>query len=205
MAENHSPTQNSPTQTATFTVVFSGKLNGLHPLDVVQRQFAQLFKTNADQTAQLFSGKRVVLKTGISKEQAEKYQKAIHQAGGECTLEEIQPAKTQSPPSQIPSQPAPSPAPVLKPAPEPITNFSLAPVGAQLSARKKEIPITAPKIDHLSVAPAGVVLGEPKKEVIRTFKSIDSITLAKAGEYIPSIPKPPAPPAPDTDHLSLKK
>jgi len=210
MTENH-----PSTQATTFAVVFTGKLNGLHPLEVVQQQFAQLFKTTPAQTAQLFSGKRVVLKTGISQEQAEKYQKAINQAGGECLLEKIsQQTKIQPPqiiseqapiPEQTPPQQQTSSTPKVASKPTPTTAFSLAPVGAQISARKKETPITAPKIDHLSMAPAGSTLGEPKKEVIRTFKNLNTITLAKAGEYIPTIPKPPAPPEPDVSHLSLKK
>jgi len=69
---------------------------------------AKMFKMEKGKAEQFFSGKTVVIKKNLNQETAEKYQKAIHKAGGRCWISfgESQPPPEQkiSPPPEIEQQ-----------------------------------------------------------------------------------------------------
>jgi|GEM_PF-6687553 len=80
MVKNDSP--------ATFKVVFFGVVHDSARKPVVMARFKALFGIKKASTLEhLFSGNMVVLKRGISYEDASKYQQAIAQAGSECSIE----------------------------------------------------------------------------------------------------------------------
>jgi len=73
---------------STFKVVFFGVVHDSARKPVVMARFKSLFGIQKASTLdQLFSGNMVVLKRGISYEEALKYQQAITQAGSECSIE----------------------------------------------------------------------------------------------------------------------
>lgn len=165
-----------------YCLIFTGEINTKFSLNDVKQNFIKIFKMSHEQIEILFSSKRAVIKNKITLEQAEKYKKAIEQAGGCCLIEALasneQPVVTHS--------------------------FSLAPVGAQLGARKKEHKIVEPDLSHLSIAPAGATLGNPQKEVTRSFPNINQITLAEVGATLSTQEKKPPPLAPDVSHIRLQ-
>ncbi len=76
------------TFTPTYKVVFSGTtLNGQSPHDVAKR-FSEAFKLDDEASLQqLFSGKIITLKRGLTHEQAQRYSKILQKLGADCCIE----------------------------------------------------------------------------------------------------------------------
>ncbi len=64
-----------------YKVVFSGDLEEGYTLEVVKHQCAALFKKPPAQIESLFAGKSVTIKSGLSREQAENYVRALSRIG----------------------------------------------------------------------------------------------------------------------------
>ncbi len=73
-----------------YELVFDGACVGGIPVAQVQENVARLFKASPDQIAQLFSGRRVVLKNRLPLATARKYLTALHKAGALCQLVDMQ-------------------------------------------------------------------------------------------------------------------
>jgi len=72
----------------TYKIVFFGALHPNEAKEVVMKRFGVLFHIQKQTTLEhLFSGNMVVLKSGISREEASQYQHAIEQAGADCSVE----------------------------------------------------------------------------------------------------------------------
>ena len=70
--------------TPLYKVIFSGDLEAGHAPDVVKRQCAALFKKPAAQIEPLFAGSPVTLKSGLTRQQAEKYVRALRDIGAKA-------------------------------------------------------------------------------------------------------------------------
>ena len=171
-----------------FEVAFSGKIIDDANLDEVKQKVGKMFKADDAKIAQLFSGKRVVIKKNIDQATAAKYKTALNRAGAEC---EVKPmggdvnAPAASPPAD--NAPAATTATVaasaaaieyesnydgeLTPAPQTdplgITgdqiedlSVSLAPVGSEL--QDDYATVEAPQIDtaDFDMAPVGADLSD---------------------------------------------
>lgn len=70
-----------------FKIVFDGAVMPSTPLETVKENLARLFKSDVSRIEALFSGQLVVLKRGLSADEADKYLSALHGAGANARKE----------------------------------------------------------------------------------------------------------------------
>lgn len=70
-----------------FKIVFDGAVLPSTPLDTVKENLARLFKSDLARIEALFSGQLVVLKRGLSSDEADKYLQVLHSAGANARKE----------------------------------------------------------------------------------------------------------------------
>ena len=168
-----------------YEIAFSGQLVPGAAPEQVKANLARLFQADEQRIAMLFSGRRMVIKTGLDEAGAEKYRVTLERAGAvaevralEAEIEEVEPAPPPEPQTQRPAAPAAA-APTASPASAKVVprdeymaafadveapDFGIAPVGVDLQDEKPEPQ--APKVDlsQFSLAPAGSDMGEiPRK------------------------------------------
>jgi hypothetical protein len=209
----------------TFQIVFRGKILGGFDREQVRENLSRLFKIDPARVDAMLDAPKTVLKTGLGKDAASRYQEALRQAGimvaviGEsaapsaaapfaapsmmATTREIVPVPE---PGSVPHSPVavesidtPTPA-APAPAESTTAGLTLAEPGVQLLPpqlrTKAEIDTSA-----LSLAQPGVVLVE-KRHVAAPEYDLSGITLGNADE--PIIPQhKPKPAAIDTSALTL--
>jgi hypothetical protein len=162
-----------------FEIAFSGEVVTGADEAQVRANLARLFQADEKRIAQLFSGRRVIIKNRLDAAAAEKYRAALTNAGARVEVapmpivEEIDLA----PPPAAAEKPSTNASPVEKrvsvaPRDEVMAafmnvdapDFGLAPVGADLQDQKAEV--AAPKVDlsQLTLAPVGSDIGEEKPE-----------------------------------------
>ena len=69
-----------------FEVAFSGQISDGAETSEVKAKVAKMFNADDAKLAQLFSGRRVVIKKNIDQATAAKYQTALNRAGAECEI-----------------------------------------------------------------------------------------------------------------------
>lgn len=172
-----------------YEIAFSGQLvPGAQP-ELVRANMAKLFQADAQRIAQLFSGRRIVIKNNLDAAAAEKYRATLERAGARVEVVDMD-----MPIEEVELAPAPVAAPVaarpgrLQVAPRDeymaafsevdAPDFGIAPVGSDLQDARPDAE--APRVDlsQFSLAPVGSDMGQAK-------------------------PAAPAP-APDTSHLKLQ-
>lgn len=70
-----------------FKIVFEGQVREGVELDTAKANLAGLFKSEPSAVQKLFSGQTVALKRGITYQDAERYLKALNDAGVEARIE----------------------------------------------------------------------------------------------------------------------
>ncbi len=184
----------------TFQIVFRGKILGGFDREQVKANLARLFRSDGERIEALLAAPKTVLKSGLARDAAARYQEALRQAGimvavigeGPITADIPAPAASVPPPEVAEVQPPP--------VPEPPSGLTLAEVGAQLLPPKvrerAEIDTSA-----LSLAAVGAVLADhlppPKPEF-----DLAGLDLAPPGDPIDLTPRP-APLAIDVSALSV--
>ena len=185
-----------------YEVAFSGEIVAGADLEQVKQAVASLFKADEKKLAQLFSGKRIVIKKNITLDMAQKYQAALQKAQAVCELKNlsaealVEAIEISAPESSASETSAEKPQQPVKTfdhniAPAPDTdplhikadniadlNASVAELGSDLQDEIKEVEFVEPDLSDLSVAPVGSDIGDEQ-------------------------PKPKAPDL-DISHLSLK-
>ncbi|SHK46993.1 hypothetical protein SAMN02745216_03500 [Desulfatibacillum alkenivorans DSM 16219] len=95
-----------------YTLLFSGQVAAGRAPQEVKANLAKMFKATPDRIEKMFTGKPVIIKKGLTSEQAMKYQLAFEKAGAICRLaaEAGQASKPQAPVKAAPqpSEPAAS-------------------------------------------------------------------------------------------------
>lgn len=195
-----------------YQIVFSGQLEpGVDKADAEQG-IAKLFKANASQLALFFSGKRVVVKSGVPAAVAAKYELAFKKVGAVCSVEPL-PSGAQSShtqPSQAPSKLAANSSDSKSEAAssteevKPIqAALRLAPTGARLGPQRrieKGPDVTA---DQYEVFPAGTELSSGQSEPVPDAPDVGHISIAPVGSWLGDEDGKKTPPPPDTSHLSF--
>jgi uncharacterized membrane protein YhaH (DUF805 family) len=74
-----------------FKIVFEGTLRNGVEIETAKLNLARLFKSEPSVVDRLFGGQPVILKRGLSQEQAQRYLTALNQAGVEARIEAEQP------------------------------------------------------------------------------------------------------------------
>ena len=196
-----------------FEVAFSGKISdGANPAEV-RAKIGKMFNADEGKLAQLFSGKRIVVKKNLDQATAAKYKTAFNRAGAECEVRPMGGA-----PAAKPQAPAAKPqAPAAKSAPaaaKPAAAAAAAPA-ASGSADHGDVPpppqtdplgITGDQIDDLevSIAPVGSAMQDSYEQAEEPEFDLSGIDIAPVGSTIGSGKKAPDPPPPDTSGLALE-
>lgn len=183
----------------------------------VRDNLAQLFKTQGAGLDRLFSGQPVLIKRGVDRQTALKYQVAMKKAGAICRVRENPQsggsdtaattaardgtlgAATVAPPGTelVSREPAPSPEFDL-------SRFSLAEVGADVledgAPRPAEPP---PEPADLTIDPPGAVLVEPAPVAAAALPDTSGMSVAAAGENLTDQRPAEAAPVPDVSDITM--
>ncbi|SFT45590.1 hypothetical protein [Pseudomonas marincola] len=198
-----------------FEIAFAGQLvPGAEPVKV-KANLAKLFQADEQRIALLFSGRRIVIKTGLDAATAEKYRATIERAGAVVEVAEVAATEQvaavrsaagnpapESPVSEPPAEATPQSAPTASAADTPQTT---AASGKRLLPRDEYMAafseVDAPDFD---IAPVGADLLEEKTEVAELPLDLSEFSLAPVGSDMGQQKAPPAAPAPDTSHIKLQ-
>ena len=185
-----------------FEVAFSGQVSEGANQDEVKVKIGKMFNADEGKIAQLFSGKRVVIKKNIDKATAAKYKIALNRAGAECEVKPMGGAAA-----------AGTAAPVKKPT-APVEKSAAAASDAESAYDGEVAPppqtdplgITGDEIEELaaSLAPVGSELQDSYQEPEEPEFDLTGFDVAPVGADIGSGKKKPDPPPPDTTGLALE-
>jgi len=196
-----------------FEVAFSGQISdGANP-DEVKGKVGKMFNADADKLAQLFSGKRIVIKKNVDLATANKYQTALNRAGAECEVVQTGGGATAAAAAPEPTAEAPAAA---KPAAE---EAPAAPAAAAVSQEYESsydgevapppqldpLGITGDQIDDLAatVAPVGSELQDDYQAPAEPEIDIAGFDIAPVGSELSTAEKEPDPPPPDTSGITM--
>lgn len=181
-----------------YEIAFSGQLVDGAPMASVQANMARLFQADAQRIAQLFSGRRIVIKGNLDQASAEKYRLTLERAGAvvevlAMPVEEVELA----------------PPPVAAAVAEPIVAAAATPVapGRLQVAPRDEYMAAFADVDapDFGIAPVGVDLQDAKPEASAPAVDLSQFSLAPAGSDMGQAKAAPAGPPPDTSYLSLQE
>lgn len=179
-----------------YEIAFSGQLvPGAQP-ELVKANMAKLFQADAQRIAQLFSGRRIVIKNNLDAAGAEKYRATLERAGArvevvdmDVLIEEVELA-----PPPVESVPVPTAAaPVARPG-----RLHVVPRDEYMAAFSD---VDAPDFD---IAPVGSDLQDARPDAAAPQVDLSQFSLAPVGSDMGQA-KPATPAAaPDTSHLKLQ-
>lgn len=178
---------------ARYEIAFSGELVPGAQLEVVQANLAKLFQADAQRIAQLFSGRRVVIKNNLDEAGAEKYRSTLERAGARVEVVDTEAQVVE----EIELAPPPPAAPVGQAPAQPVGRLVVAPRDEYMAAFSD---VDAP---DFGVAALGADLQDGKAPVAAPDLDLSSLSLAPVGSDMGQAKAPSAAPAPDTSHLKL--
>lgn len=218
-----------------FEVIFDGRVMPGKDLDDVKTGVGKLFKASPEVIEKLFSGNPISIKKDLDYSSALRYISALKEVGALARLKQQDGAQaapkkgsdvwTLAPAGEIlgglKSAPPIPPAidlsqytlaPVGADVGEKreitpvqigdLSELSIAEVGADLGVEKEHIPLPEPDISAFSIADVGATLVEPSEKKAATVK-VPEFGIAEVGARLDTEKKPAPPPAPNTDHLKL--
>lgn len=149
-----------------FEVAFSGQVSDGANLEEVKAKVGKMFNADDAKLAQLFSGKRIVIKKNIDQATAAKYKAALNRAGAEC---EIISSGGGAPAQQPAAAAAPTPAaePAASAAASPAVEYESSYEGdVEPPPQTDPLGITGDQIEDLaaSIAPVGSELKDDYQE-----------------------------------------
>jgi len=168
----------------SYEIAFSGRLlPGVSP-ETAKINLAQLFQVDEQRIAALFSGRRMVIKSGLDATGAERYRRALERAGAlveVCpqALEEIELAPPPAPVEETASSEEPRDSYVAAFADVQAPDFAVAPLGADMQEKSRAPLVQVFDFSDYSLAPLGSDMGQVKTEDV--------------------------PPPPDVSHLRLQE
>lgn len=186
----------------TFQIVFRGKILSGFDRDQVRNGLAQLFKTSADRMDALLDAPKTVLKSGLTRDAAARYQEVLRQVGIMVAVVGDAPAAAAAVPplATAASDSPPSPPPAAAPAPvqaEAITtvadaagSLTLAPAGTTILPPQQRQTVDI-DTSALTLAQPGAILTEKAPAVAPEF-DLSGITLASDEGPIDRTLKPAA-------------
>lgn len=185
-----------------FEVAFSGQISEGANLEEVKTRVGKMFNADDAKLAQLFSGKRIVIKKNIDQATAAKYKTALNRAGAECEIcaagGEVAAPQTATP--KPPADPAPAAA-----APAAAEYESSYDGDVPPPPKTDPLGITGDQIEDLaaSIAPVGSELKDDYKEPEAPDIDITGFDIAPVGSDLGVAKKDPDPPPPDTTGITL--
>jgi len=174
-----------------FEIVFRGELVPGAQLALVKSNLAKLFQADAARIDALFTGRRLVLKSDLDPQAAEKYRMTLERAGIVVTIEPV-PVQVE----EIEMAPPPDEPGFVRRPPNKIE----APWVARDCYMAAFVDVQAPAYD---VVDAGSDLQPQKAAVAPPQLDLSQFSLAPTGSDLGQARAPAAPPAPDTGHLKI--
>jgi hypothetical protein len=184
-----------------FEVAFSGQISEGASADEVKARLAKMFNADEAKLAQLFSGKRVIIKKNIDQATAEKYRTALNRAGAECEIGAMgggpataQPAAAKAVADTAASAAAPTAQYETKYDGEVEPPPQVDPLG-----------ITGDDIEDLAatIAPVGSELQDDYEEPEEPEIDVAGLEVAPVGSDLDTAPKKADPPPPDTTGITM--
>jgi len=164
-----------------YEIVFSGELQPGADAQQVRVNLQQLFKASAERIEALFCGRPLVIKSGLDRVTAEKYQALLARAG--ARVEWVVADKTQlnaaDAAANKPIAPSARADDYLTSAFGHIDapDFALAPAGSDMQASYQKQVAPALDLAALSIAPTGSDMGQLKQEIKAVQADISHLKL----------------------------
>ena len=187
-----------------FEVAFSGEIADGAALDEVKARVGKMFNADEAKLAQLFSGKRIIIKKNIDQSTAAKYRAALSKAGAVC---EVKPMGAAPAPASEKAQAAAAAAPAAASAGSP------PPVQIETSYDGEVAPppqtdplgITGDDIEDLqaSIAPPGSELLSDYSDPEEPQIDLAGLEVAPVGSDLDVSKKEAPPPPPDTTGITM--
>jgi hypothetical protein len=194
-----------------FEVAFSGQISTGADPEEVKAKVSKIFNADDAKLAQLFSGKRIVIKKNVDQATAAKYQTALNRAGAEC---EISPLGGDAPTPHSATATAVA-ADTAAPAETAAPATDAAPVAQQIETAYdgEDIPppqtdplgITGDQIEDLavSIAPIGSELQDNYQQAEEPEIDTSEFEIAPVGSELGNTKKEADPPPPDTSGITM--
>lgn len=184
-----------------YEVAFSGKLVADAQPDLVKANLAKIFQADEQRIAQLFSGRRIVIKSNLDAAGAEKYREILARAGAVLevqALDQGDPVPAVDIETSVAQSSSVETAPQVTPAQGKPGKLKVVPRDEYMAAF---IDVEAP---DLGIAPLGSDLQDGLPPAEAPALDLSQFSLAPVGSDMGQEKNRPAPPAPDTSHLQLK-
>lgn len=187
-----------------YEIAFSGQLQPGASLDQVKANLARLFQADEQRIAMLFSGRRIVIKSGLDAAGAEKYRATIERAGALAEVRaldvEIEEVELAPPPVAAASQPiATQPATT-----QPVTAASFGGSAKVIPRDEYMAAFADVEAPDFGIAPLGVDLQDAHSPAQAPAVDLSQFSLAPAGSDMGEIPRSLDGPQPDISHLRLE-
>ncbi|WP_252273983.1 hypothetical protein [Pseudomonas subflava] len=181
-----------------YEIAFAGQVVPGAPLEQVQANLARLFQADAQRIALLFSGRRIVIKSGLDAAGAEKYRATMERAGAVAIVQALEVEEVEMAP---PPAPEPVATPMASPAAAPMQHGSarVIPRDEYMAAFSD---VQAP---DFGIAPVGADLQDAKVEAQAPQVDLSQFSLAPVGSDMGQAKGAPVAPPPDTSHLKLQE
>lgn len=178
-----------------YEIAFSGQLLPGARLEQVEANLSKLFQADAQRIAQLFSGRRIVIKQNLDFAAVEKYRQAMERAGAQVEVRpmpvDVEEIELAPPPVEEPAAPSTA-APGITPPP-----LNVTPRDEYMAAF---VDVEAP---NFGIAPVGVDLQDTRAPVQTPALDLSQFSLAPLGSDMSERRRATDLPAPDTSHLKL--
>jgi len=190
-----------------FEVAFSGQVSeGANPQEVRAR-VGKIFNADETKLAQLFSGKRIVIKKNIDRATANKYQTALNRAGAECEIVPMGGGAPVQPTPAAAAEQAQTTAPAAPAAGAADSEAYESSYDGEVAPPPQTDPlgITGDQIEELSasIAPVGSELQDDYSAPAEPDIDISGFEVAPVGSELGSAKKERDPPPPDTSGITL--
>ena len=197
-----------------FEVAFSGQVSqGANPEEVKAR-VGKIFNADETKLAQLFSGKRIVIKKNIDQATAAKYKTALNRAGAECDIVPMGGAATglaapaaEASAATTSAGEGATAAGATAAAPAAVSEAYESSYDGDVAPPPQTDPlgITGDQIEDLAatIAPVGSELQNSYEAPPEPDIDVTGLDIAPVGSELGTAKKEPDPPPPDTSGITL--
>ncbi len=186
-----------------FEVALSGQISEGASADDVKVKLGKMFNADEAKLAQLFSGRRVVIKKNIDQATAGKYKTALNHAGAECEVSVMGGGAVPAQPAAAPAEKAAAAAPaVAATASQYETKYDGE---VEPPPQVDPLGITGDDIEDLAatIAPVGSELQDDYQDTEEPDIDVTGLEVAPVGSDLDTAEKKPDPPPPDTTGITM--
>jgi len=189
-----------------FEVAFSGQVSDGADPEEVKVKVGKMFNADEGKLAQLFSGKRVVIKKNIDKATAAKYKTALDRAGAVCEVKPMGGSGAAAPAARAKKAAPPQAGKPAAAAPAAAATASVDYGDVAPPPQTDPLGIKGDQIEDLtaSLAPVGSELQDSYEQPEEPQFDLTGFDVAPVGADLGSGKKEPEPPPPDTSGLTLE-